>query len=358
MGKWQNCMAHALTELGHDTTVWFADDFPKLRNSGRFSVLMFPIALALRLWREQDTFDVVVAHEPNGFWYALMRRVSPSLPPMIAMCHNVESKVFKELLTAASQGFAKVKIGNRIKTPLLRRWQSDGAIRNADRVVCLSSADRDYLINRLGCDPKRVTSQINGVGPEHFLTVKKTESFRKVLFVGGWVDVKGRRLLPKIWSRIRLRSPEARLTAIGTGLSAETVLADFKPQDRDSVTVIPRLTDPSDMSAQFENHDVLLVPSISEGSPLVVIEAMAGMLPVVAAHVGGIPDIITHESNGLLFSAMDLEDAATQVCKLIEDPALTMRIAKCAQERAHSLTWSAAATTLARVAASARESNS
>jgi glycosyltransferase involved in cell wall biosynthesis len=112
------------------------------------------------------------------------------------------------------------------------------------------------------------------------------------------------------------------------------------------------------MSAQFENHDVLLVPSISEGSPLVVIEAMAGMLPVVAAHVGGIPDIITHESNGLLFSAMDLEDAATQVCKLIEDPELTMRIAKCAQERAHSLTWSVAATTLARVAASARESNS
>ena len=358
MGKWQNCMTRALKEQGHTTTAWFADDFPKLRSFGRLSVLLFPLALALRLWKDRASFDVVAVHEPNGFWYGMLRRFSHSLPPMIAVSHGVESKVFQELLTATERGFAELSIATRLKNPFLRRWQSDGTIKMADQVLCLSNADRDYLIDCLGCSRNRVNVQINGVEPHYFHTFTNKISNRKVLFVGSWVDRKGRRVLPKIWSRIRARQPEARLTAIGTGLSPEIVLPEFDPTDRGSVTVIPLLTEPSKISAQLMKHDILLVPSLSEGSPLVVLEAMAGGLPVVAARVGGVPDIINHEEHGLLFDSMDIDVAASQVCRLFDDSQLMKRIANNAQERARNLTWTTAATILARVAQNARELSS
>ena len=89
MGKWTHSMADSLSELGHEPSVWFAEDFPRFANRQRWAVLLFPLALAWRIWKKRGEFDVVVIHEPSGFWYGLLRRIGCQIPPMIAMCHNV-----------------------------------------------------------------------------------------------------------------------------------------------------------------------------------------------------------------------------------------------------------------------------
>src|SRR5262245_57578645 len=155
MGRWSHRIAQGIRQRGHTVTLWFQEDFPRLRRSGRWAVILYPVALAARLWHCRFRFDVVVIHEPAGFWYGLLRRLSPSLPRMIAMCHNVESKHFQELARAASRGLADVSLGMRIRARLLRHWQSDGAIRMADHVVCLSSLDRTYLVEQLRCPPEK-----------------------------------------------------------------------------------------------------------------------------------------------------------------------------------------------------------
>jgi glycosyltransferase involved in cell wall biosynthesis len=124
------------------------------------------------------------------------------------------------------------------------------------------------------------------------------------------------------------------------------VLGDFNPEDRDSVTVIPQIINEVEMTAQFAGNDVFLMPSLSEGSPLSLIEAMATMMPVVAACVGGIPDIIEHEQSGLLFDPLDVTDAVTQVCRLLADPALCSRLGHSAQQRARALSWNSSAKTV------------
>ncbi|HEY2905172.1 MAG TPA: glycosyltransferase, partial [Vicinamibacterales bacterium] len=69
--------------------------------------------------------------------------------------------------------------------------------------------------------------------------------------------------------------------------------------------------------------DVLVVPSIwPENSPIVIQEAFLARLPVVAARVGGIPELIDHGRNGLLFEAGDSTDLARVLKRLVAEPAL------------------------------------
>lgn len=350
LGKWTYATAAALETLGHATTIWLADAFPTVARTGRFAFLVYPLALTARIWRCRAAFDIVVLHEPSGFWYGLLRRVQPSLPPMIAMCHNVESKVHRLMRRAAARGYARPTPWNRVTVPLLRLWQSDGAIRLADHVACLSSEDRDHILRELGCAPERVTWQPNGVIEEDFVPRPAPGTGRLALFVGGWLDVKGRRLLPSIWRAVRARCPDAQLTAVGTGPPPETVLADFAAEDRNSVTVVPSVTDPREMTALYTRHDLLLVPSITEGSPLTLLEAMAAGLPVVAARTGGIPDVVTHGQDGLLFEPLDPAAAAAEAVRLLEDPGLARRLGLAGQQRVRTLNWTASARVLAEAA--------
>jgi glycosyltransferase involved in cell wall biosynthesis len=89
------------------------------------------------------------------------------------------------------------------------------------------------------------------------------------------------------------------------------------------------------------------MPSISEGSPLSLLEALAAGRPAVAARVGGIPDVVTHEADGLLFPALDVGAGAEQVCRLLADPTLARRLGSAGRERARDLTWAATAGALA-----------
>ena len=69
--------------------------------------------------------------------------------------------------------------------------------------------------------------------------------------------------------------------------------------------------------------DALVVPSVwPENSPLVVLEAFLAGLPVVAARIGGIPELVSDGTNGLLFHAGDADDLARALARLVNEPEL------------------------------------
>jgi glycosyltransferase involved in cell wall biosynthesis len=74
--------------------------------------------------------------------------------------------------------------------------------------------------------------------------------------------------------------------------------------------------------------NILLLPSHREGLPLAIVEAMLSQVPVIAASVGGIPEIITHGQNGLLFEAGDIRTLATLIRELVGDTNLRQQLAQ------------------------------
>jgi len=352
MGKWSHRVAGALETHGHEVTLWFETDVLGSMSSSFSKVFLYPVRLALAISKRRRDFDVVVVHEPAGLWYSLARRLAPSLPPIVVMCHNVEGKWFRQWIRFTKRGDARIPAGSRVKSPLCRTWQSQGAIRWADHVVCLSSEDQTYITAVLGRKPEDVTRTASGVASEDFVKAGARHPF-SALFVGGWLDVKGARVLPRGFRKLRERLPQARLTIAGAGAPVETVSSRFDPLDRPHLRVLGQHLDAAELQGLYQSHAVFLMPSLSEGSPLSLLEAMAAGCVPVATAAGGIPDIVRDGLDGLLFEPGQDVEAADRLVTVFTDPALAQTLGLAAIERARRFTWAATACAIALAAAKA-----
>lgn len=83
----------------------------------------------------------------------------------------------------------------------------------------------------------------------------------------------------------------------------------------------------------LSTFDFFVLPSLTEGIPLSLLEAMANGLPVVATNVGGIPEIVVHQESGLLVPSGQPEALAHALSQLIQDPGEAKRMANNAQGR-------------------------
>jgi glycosyltransferase involved in cell wall biosynthesis len=92
----------------------------------------------------------------------------------------------------------------------------------------------------------------------------------------------------------------------------------------------------SDVRPYFRIADALAISSVSEGEPMVLLEAMAADVPVVATSVGGIPDILTDRQTGLLVTPRNPTAMAEALIQLLRDKGLSGLLAQAAQQRIKS----------------------
>lgn len=96
-------------------------------------------------------------------------------------------------------------------------------------------------------------------------------------------------------------------------------------KDRElSEIVIPLTID--DAWKQLKGLDLFVLPSVKEGLPYTILEAMAAGLPIIATSVGGIPDAIVNRSSGLLVEAASAEKLANAINEILENPALAQKL--------------------------------
>jgi glycosyltransferase involved in cell wall biosynthesis len=93
------------------------------------------------------------------------------------------------------------------------------------------------------------------------------------------------------------------------------------------------------LKSHLREAALLALPSLEDNCPMVVLEAMAAAVPVVAARVGGVPDLIEDEKTGLLFDPLDAASMSGAVEKMLNQPELGRRLAaeanRLARERFH-----------------------
>jgi glycosyltransferase involved in cell wall biosynthesis len=160
---------------------------------------------------------------------------------------------------------------------------------------------------------------------------------RAVLFVGRLSAAKGIYDLFDAIPLVTGRHPEARFVLLGVAESdAMEAVVRAEAERRGVAGRIAFLgpLDGRDKAAAYVTSHLIAVPSRTEAFPLVIPEAMAAGLPVVAAAVGAIPDFVKDGEDGFLVTPGNPPELADRICRLLDDDSLRRRIGERVRERA------------------------
>jgi glycosyltransferase involved in cell wall biosynthesis len=264
-------------------------------------------ARGIRNLLKERTFDLVHAHIFASAVAAAIATLGKSVPLVIT-----------EHTEASWQTW---------RTRRVSRW----AHRRAKRVIAVSTPIERRLIEHDGVPPNLVTLIPNAVTPASDEPPDPAGALPDgglehplIGVVARLQPEKGVATFLKAAVRVSEVSPQARFLVVGDGpLRGE--LLDLAEHLGLSERV-RFLGYRSDSRALMELMDVLVVPSLTEGSPLIVLEAMAAGVPLVASAVGGIPDQVRHGREGILVPPDDPDALGEALGALLQDPAYARRL--------------------------------
>lgn len=205
--------------------------------------------------------------------------------------------------------------------PLIRN-----TLQKAQAVVAVSRPMVDSLI-ALGASPHLVHHVPNGVDRNVFAPRNKKEARenlgwsphnKRLLFVGRLEREKGLFELLEAYRQLRSIADEPiSLVIVGEG-SLQNRLAE-RTRDMPDV-VFAGARRPDEIASFLAAADLLVLPSWAEGTPNVVLEALAAGRPVVASHVGGIPDLVCQGKTGLLIPPNDVPALVNALQTALDHP--------------------------------------
>lgn len=217
------------------------------------------------------------------------------------------------------------------------------SLRHANEITAVSEELKNKIRNEFGIISKRITVVSCGVDLETFRPMDQKNAREKlklpqqakiVLFIGDLIPLKGLHHLIESIPDILKRQDQAVFLIIGKGFF-ERDLANMvenrglKPHVR-FMGAVPNEEVPLWLNAA----DLLVLPSTSEGTPVVVMEALSCGVPVVASRVGGIPELVKDGENGLLVKSDDPNSLGEALIRLLTDDRLLQTLRqRCLRDR-------------------------
>lgn len=201
----------------------------------------------------------------------------------------------------------------------------------ASRFIAISGAVRERLLEE-GVPASRIDTIHNGVDVETIEEaaaqstgrVSDAPDTRVVGTLGRLSPEKGHENLVRCFPRVLECVPEATLVVAGHGPERARLEVVARRAGISSKVAFTGYQENAPLC--LKAFDVFVMPSLSEGLGLALLEAMALGRPVVATAAGGIPEIVTSEVNGLLVPPDDTEGLASAIVRLLSDPALAARL--------------------------------
>jgi glycosyltransferase involved in cell wall biosynthesis len=221
----------------------------------------------------------------------------------------------------------KMRLYNR-----LDRW----SLPHADRLVTVCGAFAQDLMKSTGVPLDKISVQHNAIRRQPSLSTADVETLRHrlgiaqadkvVLSVGRLSREKAHRDLLEAFKKLNQTDPEisSKLVIVGEGRERDGLEATAESLNfKDRIIFTGQV---NDVRTFYALADVFVLPSHSEGSPYVLLEAMAANVPVVATAVGGVPEIITNNESALLVPPNDPPSLAAAIARVLTDRELAERL--------------------------------
>jgi glycosyltransferase involved in cell wall biosynthesis len=291
----------------------------------------------LYLIREGFRFDLGVLPQ--------IRRIAAEFAPNIIQTHNNKSHLLIKLLPGLrrQRSWFAFRHGNTYTDFKQRLFnQVDRlSLRSADRVVTVCRAFAPQLA-ACGVKPERIRILHNSVVPPAPLPLSARSELRDrlgigieeamILTIGRFSREKGHAILLRALGELRSIPRKWKLVFVGAGPERETLMQLARSLGLGELVVFAGSH--ANVAPLYAAADVFALPSLTEGSSNVLLEAMAASVPIVATKAGGNPEIILHDETGLLVPINDPRSLAGAIARLLAEPELASRFAEAAFARA------------------------
>ncbi len=248
-------------------------------------------------------YDLVHAHTPRT---ALVGRLAAKRAG-VPFIYHVHSPAGRD-----STRFVINKINAMVE------WS---AVRHADRLIAVSSSLRQYMIS-CGIQPERIVCVPNGVPVVSEVGERGRPTGTWTLgMVALFRPRKGVEILLESLAMLRSRGVDVRLRAVGGFETPAYEVAIQSLAERlglaDSIDWIGFTRN---VNRELSKIDLFVLPSLfGEGLPMVVLEAMAAGIPVVASHVEGVPDAVAYRQTGLLVEPGSVSQLSRAIEEIVSD---------------------------------------
>ncbi len=206
-----------------------------------------------------------------------------------------------------------------------------------DKIICVSDYDRHLAVQNKIAPADKLISIHNGIDIKAISFLSREQAQQKLLgqtsslvigTIAEWTKNKGLFYLLKAAKRIK---ESFALVLIGSGENPdkEKIYDYVKKHNLKNVHLIEFIPEAASYLKAF---DIFVLPSVKEGLPYTILEAMAAQVPIIATRVGGIPEMIKKDC-GLLIPSKNSRQLAEKILYLINSPKKGQRMTQRAEQR-------------------------
>lgn len=329
-------LSHHLRERGHDVLVLAPGDKPGFREDARIVGRPYAVHVngsvarlcfsrrssrvvrkALAVFRP----DIIHVHDPLTPSTAMLGVIHRNAP-VVATFHSY---------------FARDHFEGRVYTaiaPLLKPvW------RRVNRRLAVSEAARHSVCSRMGHAPVEIVP--NGADVEIFAEAQPATDLppgRRLLFVGRLEPRKGFPVAVRAFAELADDYPDLHLVVVGDGEQRSAIDA-LPPSVRARVRMLGKVSYEA-LPTYHRASDIFVSPATgSESFGIVLVEAMAAGLPLVASDIAGYREVARHECEGLLVGPSDPAALAAGVRRILDNPELARELGENGFRRSRSFAW-------------------
>jgi glycosyltransferase involved in cell wall biosynthesis len=199
-------------------------------------------------------------------------------------------------------------------------------MKKADRIVAVSQSLADEMTKK-GISSTKIVVIDNGINLQRFANLPKNNDLRKsfglngnntiIGTVGSLTEEKGHVYFIEAARQVIDKNPECRFLIVGDGIQRQFL--EKKTADLGLTDKVIFTGSRKDVPEILPTLDAFVLPSLKEGLPMALLEAMASKVPVIATSVGAIPKVIEHGINGMLIPPKNSDVIAEAINTMLSD---------------------------------------